>query len=64
MKQDILLVRQEVTHLEQVMTLKFEAFDRNLDVRLQALQYDLVIKLSIVMTALFATAGSLLALLR
>jgi hypothetical protein len=70
-KQDLLLIRQDFSHLEQLTTVKIEALgDRmtalhqNLDLRLQSVESRVVIKLSIVMTALTAMAGTLLAVIR
>lgn len=70
-KQDLLLLRQDVSHLEQLTTVKFEALgdriaalQQNTDLRLQAVESRVVIKLSVVMTALIAAAGTLLAVFR
>jgi hypothetical protein len=67
-KQDVQAARQEIRHLEEKTTLKFEALgDRisslhqNLELRLQAVESRVVIKLSVVMTALITAAGTLLA---
>ncbi len=67
----LLATKQDLSHLERLTTVKFDAMgDRmtslhqNLDLRLQAVESRVVIKLSIVMTALIAMAGTLLAVLR
>jgi hypothetical protein len=70
-KQDLLLLRQDISHLEQLTTVKVEALgermaalQQNTDLRLQALESRVVIKLSVVMTALIAAAGTVLAVVR
>lgn len=67
-KQDLQLLRQDFSHLEQLTTVKFKALDdrlsaaqENLELRLQGMESRIVIRLSVVMTALFAAAGTLLA---
>jgi hypothetical protein len=70
-KQDLLLLRQDISRLEQLTTVKVEALgermaalQQNTDLRLQALESRVVIKLSVVMTALIAAAGTVLAVVR
>jgi hypothetical protein len=70
-KQDLLLLRQDISHLEQLTSVKVDALgermaalQHNTDLRLQALESRVVIKLSVVMTALIAAAGTVLAVVR
>ena len=52
-KQDVLMVRQDLQHLEERLTL-----------RMQALESRLVIRLSLVMAGLLLVWGTIIALLR
>ena len=77
-KQDFLLVRQELEalrqqfrHLEDLTSARIEALGgklslhlQNIELRLQASESRVVIRLSAVMAGLFALAGTLLAILR
>jgi hypothetical protein len=70
-KQDLLLLRQDISHLEQLTSVKVDALgermaalQQNTDLRLQALESRVVIKLSLVMTALIAAAGTVMAVVR
>ena len=67
----LLATKQDLGHLEQLTAMKFKALDdrldaahENLDLRLQGLESRVVIKLSVVMAALVAAAGTLLAFAR
>jgi hypothetical protein len=52
-KQDLLMVRQDLRHLDEQLTL-----------RLQSLESRIVIRLSLVMAGLFSVSGTIIALLR
>lgn len=67
----LLATKQDLSHLEQLTAMKFKALDdrlgaaqENLELRLQGLESRVVIKLSVVMAALIAAAGTLLAFAR
>lgn len=59
-KQDLVAVRQDLVHLEERLTLRLQ----NFELRLQAQESRIVIRLSLVMMALFSVTGTVLALLR
>jgi hypothetical protein len=77
-KQDLVLIRQDFQalradfmHLEQLTTAKLSSLGermdlrfQNLELRAQASESRIVIRLSVVMTMLFAAAGALLTMLR
>jgi hypothetical protein len=67
----LLATKQDLLHLEQLTTSKFESLAermnlqfQNQDLRMQALESRIVIRLSVVTAALIATGGALLALIR
>jgi len=77
-KQDVLLVKQDFValrgdflHLEQLTTAKIDSLAermdlkfQNQDLRMQAMESRIVIRLSVVMAAMIATTGAVLTFIR
>ena len=61
-KNDLLLVRQDLEHLEQRMALRFEALESRFTLMNQTLESRVVFKLGALMVVLFGLAGTVLKL--
>jgi hypothetical protein len=59
-----LATKQDLQHLEQLMTTRFDAVDIRVSLMLQNQESRIVVKLGALMTILFGLAGAALAVLR
>ena len=59
-----LATKQDLQHLEQLMTTRFDAVDIRVSLMLQNQESRIVVKLGVLMTILFGLAGTVLALVR
>ncbi|MEO6081286.1 MAG: hypothetical protein ABIQ86_16170 [Steroidobacteraceae bacterium] len=59
-----LATKQDLQHLEQLMTTRFDALDSRVSLTLQNQESRIVVKLGALMTILFGVAGVAIAILR
>ena len=58
-----LAIKQDFDHIDRLMALRFEAFEKCLSLRLQVMEYRLILKVGVMMTIQFGVAITLYVLL-